>query len=162
MPATSVACAGRSAAVWDEVAAEERPMGSPPRSSVLTTADAERWRQVLPAHVNAIGSVEHLKLCERQTGYAARLFVVETPDPVVAYPFLLRPAQNLPFAGRDSDGKWDAFTPPYTGPLALRPWRGSHRFAELFERYCREQGVVAEFAHLHPWDVRAETLDSSC
>jgi serine/alanine adding enzyme len=154
-----------AATPWDGLqgglAANEKTVANGPRSYVLTTADAERWRQLLPAHVNAYGCLEHVRLCERHTGSAARLFVVEAPSPVVACPFFLRPLRELPFAGQRFAGRWDTVTPPYTGPLALGPRNDAGLFETLFEPYCREQGIVAEFGHLHPWDVPVESLDST-
>jgi hypothetical protein len=136
------------------------------RHYLLTTDDAARWRAVLPADVSVTGSVEYAKICESQTGCAARLFVVEAEGSVVAYPYFLRPVRALPFAADLAETSWDTFTPEYTGPLGLGPGPlhglDGLRFTELFARHCREQRVVAEFAHLNPWHVPAELLDTSC
>jgi hypothetical protein len=126
---------------------------------VLSTSDAEQWRQVLPADRSVMGSVEYARFCEKQTGCVARLFVVEAPQPVLAYPFLMRPVQQLPFAA--DVPAWDTYTPEYTGPLLIGAGQSHVPFTNLFARYCREQRIVAEFAHLNPWDSGAECLDAA-
>lgn len=119
----------------------------------LTTADAERWRSVLPAEVSAAGSLEYVRICERETGWAGRLFVVENGTPVAAYPYLLRPVQELPFARGLATPRGDSCSTEYRGPLWLQDGRpaGVPRFADIFADHCREQGIIAEFGHLNPW-----------
>lgn len=130
---------------------------------VLTTDDAERWRAVLPAESFVMGSLEYARVLERGTGAAARLFVAEWDGTAAAYPFLLRSLGALPFAG-GAGGRWDTFTPEYSGPVWIGPppvHTGGERFADLFAAHCREHGVVAEFAHLSPW-ASTELLDPAC
>lgn len=130
---------------------------------VLTTDDAERWRAVLPADVFVMGSVEYARVLERRTGAAARLFVAEWGGTAAAYSHMLRPIGPPPFAG-GAGRRWDTFTPEYSGPVWIGPPRvhpGGERFAELFAAHCREQEVVAEFAHLSPW-APLELLDPAC
>jgi hypothetical protein len=113
-----------------------------------------------------MGSLEYARLIEQQSGFAGRLFVVETEQSVIAYPFFIRPIDALPFAVRGFSARWDTFTPEYTGPLVIRP--GNHQapdetgFADRFARYCRENGIVAEFAHLSPWHDSRHLLDPAC
>ena len=135
-------------------------------SFTLTTADADRWRAVLPASRSVTGSVEYARVCEQQTGWPARLFVVADGEPVAACPYFLRSVRALPFAG-DAHGEWwDVCTPEYRGPLSLDGGRSAGRngacFADLFARHCREQRIVAEFAHLNPWDVPEDTIEPLC
>jgi hypothetical protein len=124
---------------------------------VLTTDDADRWRAVLPADACVMGCVEYARICERHNGYSARLFVVESEGSVVAYPFFLRPVDGSP-------GRWDTLTPEYTGPLRIGPARGTAPalLSELFHRYCLENGIVAEFAHLNPWHAALDQLEPTC
>jgi len=70
--------------------------------------------------------------------------------------------QGLPFATGVAAGGCDSFTPTYTGPLMLCDESNMSGTATLFDRYCKEQGIIAEFAHLHPWSVATNSLDPSC
>lgn len=130
---------------------------------VLTSADADSWRKVLPANACVMGSVEYARVIEQQSHASARLFVYETDQSVITYPFFLRPTDGLPFIDSDSEPRWDTFTPEYTGPLYFQ--LGKERepeiegFADLFTRYCSENNIVAEFAHLSPWRDFGELLN---
>ncbi|MBI4566653.1 MAG: GNAT family N-acetyltransferase [Planctomycetes bacterium] len=131
------------------------------RDRLLTTGDADSWRAILPADASVMGSVEYARICEKRTGYPARLFVLETDGPAVAYPFFLRPISTLPFEAGLGKEAWDTCTPEYTGPLSparLAAFDGLE-FADRFARVCREHRIVAEFAHLNPWNVPAGLLD---
>lgn len=132
----------------------------------LTTNDAEKWRAVLPANRRVTGSVEYMRICEEQAGHEARLFVVEDGVPLVAYPYFQRPVGAVPFAGAGTEAWADTFTPEYCGPVALNgglsPASMGQSFPELFARHCEEQGIIAEFAHLNPWDVPADLLVPGC
>jgi hypothetical protein len=113
-----------------------------------------------------MGSVEYLRVLERLSGFAARLYVLETEQAVVCYPFLIRPTDMLPFAVKSTSGMWDTYTPEYTGPLFGR--FGNDRvidhvdFPGVFADYCRQNGIVAEFAHLNPWFATEALLDPDC
>ncbi|MEQ1843492.1 MAG: hypothetical protein ABL994_24050, partial [Verrucomicrobiales bacterium] len=132
----------------------------------LTTNDAEKWRAVLPADRCVTGSLEYMRICEAQGGYPARLFVVDDGRPLVAYPYFRRPSGALPFAGAGAEAWADTFTPEYCGPVALNgrlsPTGEALDFPGLFARHCEEEGIVAEFAHLNPWDVSADLLEPGC
>jgi hypothetical protein len=134
--------------------------------NVLTTADADEWRRALPADVCVMGSLEYARIIERHCGFAARLFVLETEQSSIAYPFFVRPIGTLPFVKDDNDIRLDTFTPEYTGPLFVRSdsQQNSHAtgFAEQVARYCRDNGIVAEFAHLSPWHDFGDLLDPAC
>jgi serine/alanine adding enzyme len=130
---------------------------------VLTTREAERWQELLPATAHVMGSVEYARIVERHTGYPARLFVAPSGPHLVAYPHFVRPVGALAFAPPEAADRWDAFTPQYTGPLRIGPGPAAGPpFAEAFAAYCREQGIVAEFAHLDPWAAEREALDPAC
>jgi serine/alanine adding enzyme len=136
------------------------------RQYLLTTGDAEQWRTSLPTDACVMGSLEYLRILERQSGYPARLFVVESGGARIAYPFLLRPTHTLPFAASLRPERFDTITPEYTGPLRLGAGpldeMGRLQFADLFATYCQEHGIVAEFAHLSPWNADCEPLDPGC
>jgi hypothetical protein len=137
-----------------------------PPCTTLTTADADRWRAVLPAELCVTGCVEYLRICERQTGWPARLLVVGGEQPLVAYPFLLRNGQDLPWAEDAAPPPLDTTSPEYRGPLVLPGARPEEiaalDFPRLFTRYCGAQGIVAEFAHLNPWNGTAPLIDPAC
>jgi serine/alanine adding enzyme len=130
---------------------------------LLTTMDADQWRRDLPADICVMGSLEYARITERQTGFAGRLFVWKTGDSVIAYPFFIRPVKCLPFVKGGTEARWDIFTPEYTGPLstgAVEPNEDDQKsFVERFGRFCRKNGILAEFAHLNPWHHAQDLLD---
>src|SRR5579863_9287207 len=128
----------------------------------LTTQDSERWRKALPPDANVLASLEYVRICEEQVGYAARLFVAEGTTGTVAYPFFLRPIEELPFATSLGLHLYDTCTPEYTGPMFVGEGSDEFNFPMLFGDFCREQDIVAEFAHLHPWNVPDGLLDPAC
>lgn len=132
------------------------------RQSVLTTHDADVWQAFLPCSVNVFGSVEYAEIWQELAGHEARLFVLASEKSSVAYPFFVRPANSLPFSAGGA-ACWDIRTPDFTGPITSGPHTPSveTRFTESFSQYCQDQRIVAEFAHLHPWDARIELLDGS-
>jgi len=119
---------------------------------VLSTADRKAWKSLLPAETSVFGSVEFASLAEQHYGYAAQLFVHEQGESRIVYPIFLRPLSELPFAGMSSRSKWDIVSPSFTGPIFTGPiGESSKSFRQAFSAYCVQQGIVAEFAHLHPW-----------
>ncbi len=109
-----------------------------------------------------MGSLEYTRVLERQTGFPGRLFVLETEQAIIAYPFFVRPIKDLPFAD-ELAGYWDTVTAEYSGPLVIpvgsHPDPSAAGFADHFTRYCRENGIIAEFAHLSPWHDSRHLLD---
>jgi serine/alanine adding enzyme len=135
-------------------------------SYTLTTEDAETWQRILPADLRASASLEYVRICERQAGLTARLFVVEIDGcPVAAYPYFLRPLDSLPFAASMKSVWYDTTTPEYLGPVwidpDMTPAAAPFRFPEVFADHCREKGIIAEFAHLDPW-IPEQLLESGC
>jgi CelD/BcsL family acetyltransferase involved in cellulose biosynthesis len=109
---------------------------------ILTTADADAWNAALPAERSAFGSLGFARVQERSGAGEARLLVAgET-----AYPLLLRPLADLRLPIDLDAGRFDSASPPFTGPIGS-PGVSAEATAEAL----REAGVVAEFAHLHPW-----------
>lgn len=133
-----------------------------PRQTVLTTHDADVWQAFLPCSVSVFGSVEYAEIWQELAGHQARLFVLASEKSSVAYPFFVRPTDSLPFSAGVAT-YWDIRTPDFTGPITSGPDAPSveTRFTESFSQYCQDQRIVAEFAHLHPWDARIELLDVS-
>ncbi len=126
----------------------------------LSTAQADRWRTLLPARKSVFGSVEFASIAERQWGGTARLIAYRSRDrhDSIVYPLFLRAISELPVGGCVPPGAWDAASPEYTGPLALEPIAEStgHAFRRLFDEYCRANLIVTEFAHLNPWRAAAD------
>jgi serine/alanine adding enzyme len=118
---------------------------------LLTTADAEAWNAALPAERSVFGSLGFARAQERAGAGEGRLLVADG----VAYPTRFRRlADDLPFAATVSEAVWDAASPPFTGPLVT----GSPEpdAAAVIAARLRDEGVVAEFAHLHPWSAAAD------
>jgi hypothetical protein len=97
--------------------------------------------------------VSFVSIIERHTGYQGRLFLFTNGDEVIAYPLFLRPIAELPFAAGPHLQNWDSLSPEYTGPLALGSvsHTTADRFLTHFRMYCQREGIVTEFAHLHPY-----------
>jgi serine/alanine adding enzyme len=133
-----------------------------PEWKLLTTFDADQWRRHLPARRSVFGSVEYAQLCEKFAGICGRLVVMSSDAASISYPMLLRPLSELPFAG-DMRDKWDATTPEYTGPHfeGIDPALASG-FSANYSAFARDNGIVAGFAHLHPWSAQRELLSDGC
>ena len=139
---------------------------TPPSSwRVLTSQDAEAWREALPTERCVMGSLDYIRTQERYLGQAARLFVAGSGNGRVVYPFFLRPIPPHPrFGGQEC---WDIASPEYTGPMLLGDEPDAEmrsiveRFPAMFDQYCRSNGIVAEFAHLNPWHHGASLLNPS-
>jgi serine/alanine adding enzyme len=128
---------------------------------VLTTSDPASWRSVLPASRSAFGSVEFASIAERHLRHSARLFVLSDGEESIVYPFFLRSVSGLPFAAHLQIETSDTVSPDYTGPVANAPVTQStpDRFRRCFAEYCRQEGIITEFAHLHPWNRSTDFLE---
>src|SRR5690606_36360261 len=113
------------------------------------------WETALPAAASVFGSLGFARVQEAVGAGEARLLVVEADGARLAYPLLLRPLEPLGL-GVPGGARWDAASPPFTGPLVsgqLEP--GAEReLTEAIADALRSAGVVAEFAHLHPCRAR--------
>jgi hypothetical protein len=133
----------------------------------LTTSDAEAWRLALPTDACVMGSLEFMKIQEEHLCQTARLFVLEWEGYRVAYPFFLRPVPGpTPLIG---PSLWDTASPEYTGPILLDNLGSLLEglacpmdFPGIFGQFCEAQGIVAEFAHLNPWQGHLGLLDMDC
>lgn len=129
--------------------------------TLLTTRDRAEWHATLPATASVFGSVEYARIAEDHSGYPARLFIVEHCGSLIAYPFFLRYIGDMPYASPGSSSDADTLSPEYTGPL-LRgaPSQAAYiAFRDRWEAFCRSEGIIAEFAHLHPWDCQHDSLE---
>lgn len=132
-------------------------------TQLLTTNDS-KWQELLPAKTSVFGSSEFARIYEKHSGYRAYLFILNTADSQIAHPFFRRPVKELPFINMNMTAYADAITPDYTGPITVfgddsLVWK--HHFDEAFSRFCLGEGIVTEFAHLHPWDARTDLLDAA-
>jgi lipid II:glycine glycyltransferase (peptidoglycan interpeptide bridge formation enzyme) len=67
----------------------------------------------------------------------------------------------LPFKGTES-GKWDSGTPDFTGPLMFSADNDlAAAFPALCSMFFQSEGIVTEFAHLHPWSSAQGLLEQS-
>lgn len=120
---------------------------------LLTTADASEWEAALPASRSAFGSLGFARVQERAGGPEPRLLIADTDACRVAYPLGLRSLGDLPFTAKSQAARADSVSPPFTGPIVLEgeaspePSDATEEIATLLHA----EGVVAEFAHLHPW-----------
>lgn len=123
---------------------------------LLTTSDAAAWDAALPASASVFGSRGFARAQEELGAGEARLLVCEADGARLVYPLLLRPLpDDLP---KPKGARWDSASPPFTGPLAAPDGADRDGWAEEIAAALAEEGVVAEFAHLHPWRARAELV----
>lgn len=141
---------------------------SPARMQLLGAGDSSRWKEILPARRCAFGSLEYAAITGRYGVQQPQLFVYQDENYKVAYPFFLRSTAALPFSG-EYPAAWDARSPEYTGPVLLDPaprrtggaagLRNGEAFDRAFHRFCQDEGIIAEFAHLHPFHGARSFLD---
>ncbi|MFD2613963.1 lipid II:glycine glycyltransferase FemX [Paenibacillus gansuensis] len=128
--------------------------------AVYGVSQAEAWHEVL-SKVNGADiyfTPEYGRLAENNGEGTSRLFVYREGDAVVCYPFLMRSLRELGLASIRQEGRelFDIISPyGYGGPIAnvehtgeTEPFFG--RFAEVFEAFCGENGIIAEFVRFHP------------
>lgn len=131
--------------------------------NILTTANEGEWRKILPATKNVFGSVEFAQIRESFSDMKAHLFVWSSNNLQIVYPFFLRSIQSLPFEVQLPAPVWDSITAEYTGPIMetknqVDLNQDDLEFAADFSNFCRHQGIVAEFAHLNPWQAYTKAL----
>jgi hypothetical protein len=131
-------------------------------AKLLTSTDTSEWRALVPPSRSFFGSVEYARIAEEQTGYAARLLVIEAGTARVAVPFFVRPIAGLKFADA-GEQRFDVLTPEFTGPILLDsdPSFGRNEFHAALDEACREHRIVADFMHLNPWSEGVDLLDPS-
>ena len=128
------------------------------REHLLETANEDAWRRWLPASRSVFGSLGYARICESFRGSVPRLYVVEMDSGSICHPLLLRPLHDLPFQ-IEVRSQWDAGTPDYTGPLETGSISESLETLQQRRReMIRREGIVAEFAHLHPWSSGRKLL----
>jgi hypothetical protein len=123
----------------------------PIREYLLTTTDQDLWRKYLPERRSVYGSLGNAMICESLLHQQARLHVIESEEGWIANPLQLRPLSQLPFQ-IETAARWDCASPEYTGPQVFgNDDRLAQIYPEASAALARREGVVAEFAHLHPW-----------
>jgi serine/alanine adding enzyme len=124
---------------------------------LLSIADADAWEAALPAGRSAFGSLGFAR-AQQRAGADPRLLVAEMDDARVAYPLQVHSLADLPFSATTKAARFDCASPPFTGPLpsrGLEEGETAGLAAEIADLLWAE-GVVAEFAHLHPWSAAPE------
>jgi hypothetical protein len=129
---------------------------------VISPSNPAVWRAILPASRSVFGSLEFCSVVQKYQDLEPCLFAYTAQDADIAYPFFLRNLAELPYAEEVRQG-WDTKSPEYTGPVPLsRVSPGAARsFRQAFHHFCRDMGIVAEFAHLHPWANNRPLLESN-
>jgi hypothetical protein len=96
----------------------------------------------------------YCKLFEEEKKEQGKLFVCETKEGNLLYPFFLRRINDLPyFRGKLSSEYYDVISPyGYGGPLCsnLRDPKIINYFQEMWQKYCQENNIVTEFIRFHP------------
>ncbi len=121
---------------------------------VLSTNDIGAWHSLLPARRSVFGSVEYATVMQQQLGCKGCLFVCSKDEELIVSPLLLRPVSKLPFAPNRQEERWDAVSPEYTGPIALRvaSHTAAREFQKCFAEFCTRERIITLFTHLHPWN----------
>jgi acyl carrier protein len=135
-------------------------VGPTAKEAVYEPEDSTGWRSVLPVQTSVFGSVEFASIAGKHLGYQARLYVFQDHDCLIAYPFFLRPIRPLAL-GEVADGPLvDTVSPEFTGPLVRGGPVGpiAADFQARFSRFAVDEGIVAEFIHLHPWKALTRAL----
>lgn len=124
----------------------------------LNTENKDAWEACLPAASSVFGGCGYARIQEKFRKHEARLCVIEREGASICYPTLFRP---LPEDAdiRGINGRWDALTPEYTGPLSQGEDEAlASAFSDVRDKMFRKEGVVAEFAHVHPWSDDMDLL----
>jgi hypothetical protein len=132
------------------------------REHFLTAADQDAWRKYLPAKRSVFGSLGYARICQAFRGASPRLYVIESGEAAISYPLLFRSLADLPFRV-GTRARWDTTTPNFTGPLMSGNGPDlAAAFPNLRNALFEGEGVVAEFAHLHPWSQYQTELKDGC
>jgi len=141
--------------IWDNKKLEMEDL-----YQVISTDQPDQWRKNLPAEKSVFGSVEYASIVEKYVGHKARLFEFLKNDINIIYPFFLRTTTSFPFLINMKVNSFDTLSPEYTGPLSFKPAtvEQKNEFQNCFSEYCRQEGIITEFAHLHPWNCPKDSL----
>ena len=132
------------------------------REHFITLADPDAWQQHLPVQRSVFGSLGYARICEAHRNVSPRLYVLASDDAAISYPVLLRPLANLPFSV-EPVAKWDSLSADYTGPMTSGNDPDlAAAFAVRRNARFESEGIVAEFAHLHPWSDARTVLQNGC
>ncbi|MBD3313680.1 GNAT family N-acetyltransferase [Candidatus Woesearchaeota archaeon] len=133
-----------------------------PEIRILTAEDREEWKklvEMLPVK-DIFYSQDYLEINADAAGFKAEMFVYEEGDNMILYPYLKKPIHVLPFLEKQKDNKkmYDITTLEYGGPAARLSDEvrdgGKQLFKEFkkeFNRYCRQNSIITEWARLHPF-----------
>lgn len=134
------------------------------KEAVYTTQDVTEWSSVLPAEESAFGSVQFARVVQEHIGYEPRLYVLQDHASLIAYPFLMRPVRSSLLSDVTCGRLSDTASPDFTGPLPRGTPTASlaEEFPKRLSAFLSNQGVVAEFIHLHPWKAFTAALRRHC
>jgi hypothetical protein len=125
----------------------------------LSTAEVDEWQAHVPAARSVFGSLGYARIWEKYRGSNPRLHVLQSETGSICSPILLYRLSELPFKVQ-AEARWDAGTPDYTGPILTGDCDIlQHSFHESRAQWATREGIVTEFAHLHPWSRARELLD---
>ncbi|MEZ4712407.1 MAG: hypothetical protein R3A44_34780 [Caldilineaceae bacterium] len=140
------------------------------QEDVYTLDDGAEWDEAVAPFPAVFATQAWAQIQAQQKGYIPRLYRLAGPSGALIYPFFLRPLTDLPFWGEATDAVGhDIMTPEYTGPHFCSSGPGAAQpqsdlvaeFRRRFHDYCQRNQLVAEFAHLHPWDAVEPALVAS-
>ena len=118
----------------------------------LTISEPESWNKYLPPNRSVFGSLGYARICKTHRKSSPRLYVVTMNESSICYPTHFRTTSDLSFSS-GAEGRWDTTNPEYTGPIAQNCDSAlTNAFSLLRDEAFRQEGVIAEFAHLHPWE----------
>jgi len=140
-----------------------------PVTRVLGLGEAGEWAAALErTRVRDITHFPRFLQAQEENGVGiAECFIYEENGDIALFPYLRRPLEGLPFAGRDGAGLFDIITPYcYGGPVTnLRLTQDAAgflaRFRRAFDDHARETGVVTEFVRFHPDLQNQRRLDGA-
>lgn len=97
---------------------------------------------------------EYCQVFEKEGKDQGRLFVYQTEEGILIYPFFLCRINDLPcFAGKLSHEYYDVISPyGYAGPLCSDPpnTKVISNFQNIWQQYCLKNNIVTEFIRFHP------------
>jgi lipid II:glycine glycyltransferase (peptidoglycan interpeptide bridge formation enzyme) len=124
-------------------------------NTILTTADKEQWKRYLQdvGCQDIFFQYEYMLLNEQESGYNAEMFIYESDDNLVIYPYLKIPLRTFPFfrfTGCHEDF-FDITSLEYGGAVMKNPEPNVFTdFLHEFNQYCRNNNIITEFVRLHP------------
>ena len=137
------------------------------RTETITPKQKKEWNSIIKQlpYQDIFYLQEYNQLNAEVADYEAELFVYRKGDDLVAYPYLKKPIHVLPFFQKkqlkNKEKLYDITTLEYGGPQATSPDINFNEFREVFKTHCEQNGIVTEFARLHPFIANQPYADAS-